>query len=292
MFCRFCVILAAVVSLLGNAARIYAQAEGDAKPVSDSSTVAATEATPSGPVSLTEESRKQATRLDSLTIPTPGELLAGITKTGKPDWQASYRDPIPTTYTSRPQLAMNLGGLIADGFLAVEAADSQRVKNTGKDIIELAKALAVSQDVLSRANSIADFAEQNDWSTLKEELEATQNEVKIAMQNQGDQDLVILVSLGGWIRGTEIVTDWISRNYTPQAARLLRQPAIVEFMRGKIAELPEKVQEDKLVTNVSSRLSEIQEVVSFPPDSVPTLEDVQKLESISSDLVAEISKKE
>ncbi len=280
------------VFLLGNAARTYAQAEGDAKPEPESSPIAESEATSQDPETLSEESRNQAERLDSLTIPTPGELLAGITKTGKPDWQAGYREPIPTTYSSRPQLALNLGGLIADGFLAVEAADSQRVKNTGRDIIELAKSLAVSQDVLSRANSIADFAEQNEWSTLKEELEATQNEVKMAMENQGDHDLVILVSLGGWIRGTEIVTDWISHNYTPEGARLLRQPAIVEFMRGKISELPEKVQEDKLVTTVSDRLEEIQKMVSFPADSVPTLEDVQKLGSISSELVSEISKKE
>jgi hypothetical protein len=292
MFFRFCMVLVSVF-LLGSAAGAYAQTEGDVNPESTPSSASAVEATTSSDSdSLTEEDLKQAQRLDSLTIPTPGELLAGITKTGKPDWQSGYREPIPTTYTSRPQLAMNLGGLIADGFLAVEAADSQRVKNTGKDIIELAKSLAVSQDVLGRANSIADFAEQNEWSTLKEELEATQNEVKMAMENQGDHDLVILVSLGGWIRGTEIVTDWISHNYTPESAKLLRQPAIVEFMRGKVSELPEKVQEDKLVTTVSDRLQEIQEMVSFPADSVPTLEDVQKLESISSELMAEISKKE
>ena len=292
MFCRFCIVLGTAVLFLGGTARTCAQAEGNTKPESESPPAARPETASQDSEKLTEEMRKQAMRLDSLTIPTPGELLAGITKTGKPDWQAGYREPIPTSYTSRPQLALNLGGLISDGFLAVEAADSQRVKNTGKDIIELAKSLAVSQDVLSRANSIADFAEQNEWSTLKEELEATQNEVKMAMESQGDHDLVILVSLGGWIRGTQIVTDWISQNYNPESARLLRQPAIVEFMRGKVSELPVKVQEDRLVTIVSDRLEDIQEMVTFPPDSVPTLEDVQKLGSISSELVSEISKKE
>ena len=250
------------------------------------------EASPALSQSLTEEQMAGAVRVDSVTVPTPGELLAALTKTGKPDWHSGYREPIPTTYTSRPQLALNLGGLIADGFLAVEGADSQRVKNMGKDIITLAKALGVSQDVLSRANSISDFAENNQWSTLKEELEATQNEVKIAMEEQGDQDLVILVTIGGWVRGTEIVTGWIGKNYTPESAKLLRQPAVVSFMRTKITELPEKVQSDKLVTKVSDQLEEIETLVSFQVDTVPTVEDVEKIQTVSSKMVSEMVNKE
>ena len=110
------------------------------------------------------------------------------------------------TYRNRAQIALNLGGLIADGFIAVEAQDSQQVKNIGTDIIKLAKALGVSENVLSRGNSINEFAENSEWDALQEELEATQNEVKTSMQSNRDQDYVILVSLGGWIRGTQVVS--------------------------------------------------------------------------------------
>ena len=87
------------------------------------------------------------------------------------------------TYRNRAQIALNLGGLIADGFIAVEAQDSQQVKNIGTDIIKLAKALGVSENVLSRGNSINEFAENSEWDALQEELEATQNEVKTSMQS-------------------------------------------------------------------------------------------------------------
>ena len=139
----------------------------------------------------------KAIKTDSLTIPTPGELFAAFEKPGKPDWAGQYRTPIPMTYRNRAQIALNLGGLIADGFIAVEAQDSQQVKNIGTDIIKLAKALGVSENVLSRGNSINEFAENSEWDALQEELEATQNEVKASMQSHSDQDLVILVSLGG-----------------------------------------------------------------------------------------------
>ena len=157
-------------------------------------------------VSLPPEQLARAIKTDAMTIPTPGELFAALEKPGKPDWAGQYRTPIPMTYRNRAQIALNLGGLIADGFIAVEAQDSQQVKNIGTDIIKLAKALGVSENVLSRGNSINEFAEASEWDALHEELEATQNEVKTSMQSHRDQDLVILVSLGGWIRGTQAVS--------------------------------------------------------------------------------------
>src|ERR1700676_1049011 len=157
---------------------------------------------------LSSDQLAKAIRSDSISIPTPGELFAALEKPGKPNWTGQYRGPMPTTYRNRAQIALNLGGLIADGFIAVEAQDSQQVKNIGADIIKLAKALGVSQNVLSRGNSINEFAENNEWDALHEELEATQNEVKSSMQSHSDQDLVILVSVGGWIGARK---EWAAR---------------------------------------------------------------------------------
>src|SRR6516225_8424515 len=82
---------------------------------------------------LSTDQMAKATRTDSITVPTPGELFAALSKTGKINWSAQYRGPIPMTYSDRAQIALNLGGLIADGFIAVEAKDGQQVKNTGSD---------------------------------------------------------------------------------------------------------------------------------------------------------------
>lgn len=240
---------------------------------------------------LTPEELAKAVKSDALTIPTPGELLAAINKVGKPNWQALYRAPIESAYTSRPQIALNLGGLIADGYIAIEAEDSQQVKNVGKDIVALAKTLGVSENVLRRGKSISEFADKNEWSTLKEELEATQNEVKQAMDEQHDEELVTLVTLGGWIRGTEVVSEWVSKNYTPAAAKLLRQPEVVHFLQNKLTALPEKAQKDSIVKGVSSKLADVEKLVSFPPDKTPAVEEVSALKSKASEMVKDISKK-
>lgn len=217
--------------------------------------------------------------------------MAALNKEGKPNWQSVYRAPIPTNFSNREQIALNIGGLIADGYMAVEAEDSQQVKNIGKDIITLAKSLAVSESVIARGHSIFDFAENNQWSALKEELDATQNEVKLALEQHKDNDLVSLVTLGGWIRATEATSTWISDNYTPAAAKLLRQPGIVATIRAKIAELPPKVQSEPLLETVNGKLAEIQRLVSFPSDSAPTVDEVKRLRELSKRLEEAISKK-
>jgi hypothetical protein len=241
------------------------------------------------PGQLSPDLMTQAARDDTFTVPTPGELLAALNKEGKPNWQAQYRPPIPTTYTSRPQIALNLGGLIADGYLAVEAEDSQQVKNIGKDIMTLARTLGIAEDVLRRGKSIEDFAENNEWSTLKEELEATQNEVKLAMDQEHDEELTTLVTLGGWIRGTEAVSGWIANNYTGPEAKLLRQPAIVALLRSKLEALPPKTHDDPLVKALAGPLKDIQTMVSFPPDQTPSQADVKKLHDAAADLITTIT---
>src|SRR5260370_21928071 len=224
----------------------------------------------------TEDQLAKAVRSDSISIATPGELFAAHGKTGKTNWSGQYRGPIPVTYQNRAQIALNLGGLIADGFIAVEAKDSQQVKNIGSDIIKLAKALGVSEKLLARGHSINDFAGNNEWDTLQEELEATQNEVKSSMQTHSDQDLVILVSVGGWVRGTQVVSAAIMQNYDERSAKVLRQPALISFIHSKINDIPTELLCEPLVKDVNEQLMDIEELVSFPPVRSPRVDEGRK----------------
>ena len=234
----------------------------------------------------------KAASTDSISIPTPGELFAALEKSGKINWADQYRGPIPMTFRNRAQIALNLGGLIADGFIAVEAKDGQQVKNIGSDIIKLAKALGVSEKLLSRGNSINEFAENNEWDTLQEELEATQNEVKASMQSHSDQDLVILVTLGGWIRGTQVVTSTIVQSYDERSAKVLRQPALVHFMQSRINEISPELRNEPLVKDISGELSKIEKLVSFPPGKTPDIEEVRKVNEAVGKMMGEIENKE
>ncbi|MGI8891763.1 MAG: hypothetical protein ACR2G0_13410 [Chthoniobacterales bacterium] len=252
----------------------------------------AAEITAAPSTKLTPEEMTRAVKTDAITIPTPGELFAALGKPAKPDWAARFRGPIAMNYKTRAQIALNLGGLVADGFIAVEAQDAQQVKNIGGDIVKMAKALGVSENILSRGNSISQFAENDEWSALQEELEATQNEVKSSMQSHRDQDLVILVSLGGWIRGTQVVSAVVSKNYDEKLGQALRQPELLRFIRSKISQISPDLQNDPLVKSVNTQLAGIEQAVATPLGQTLTAAQVTKLNSDVDKLMQEIQRKD
>src|SRR5258707_15797898 len=117
-----------------------------------------TSATPA-PSPLTEAQLNAAIALDSLTVPTPGEFFKAIDKTGKPNWVSQFRPPTPISGVNRAQMALNLGTLIADGYIAFNANGAQQVKNIGRVVLALPKILSVSDMVLARGKSSTQVAE-------------------------------------------------------------------------------------------------------------------------------------
>ncbi len=248
---------------------------------------------PQAPVTLpTEAEQAAAVETEEISIPTPGELFSALEKQAQPNWPAYYRTPIPTAFPSRVQIALALGTLFTDGYVAVEAMDGQQVKNVGRDLMALAKALGVGDDIIVRGTSLTEFAENNEWNLLMEELDATQNEVEQLMIKMRDQDLVVLVGLGGWMRGAEVVSAAILEDYTPEAARILRQPELAGFLRSRLDALSKRHQTDPLVGKLKESLLEIQELLTIPEEAEISEATVESLRDLAGAMTAAMSKKE
>ena len=241
---------------------------------------------------LTEKQMDGAERVAALTVPSPAEFFAAIDKAGKPDWMSFYREPAPTTYPARPQTALNLGALVTDGYVAVEAQDGQQVKNTGKDIIALARALGVGEDVLMRGKSIADFADKNDWFALREELEATTNEVRRAMNDQRDQALASLITAGAWLRALEVGSRAAELSGEEAAAGLLRQPDLVGWLRSELQQLPENARGGPVVTRADLTLAAVEETMKTPEGENSGAERVLAIKQTTAQFVADMSAKD
>ena len=150
----------------------------------------------------------------------------------------------------------------------------------------------MSENILARGNSISQFAENDEWPALQEELEATQNEVKASMQSHRDQDLVILVSLGGWIRGTQVVTSVVLKNYSEQLAQVLREPELLRFIHAKLGQVSPEVLNDPLVKSVDHQLQDVEKLVATPFGTSLSADEVKQLQSKIDQLMQEIQKKD
>ncbi|MBE2179559.1 MAG: hypothetical protein IAE97_03725 [Chthoniobacterales bacterium] len=238
---------------------------------------------------LTARQMKGAEHVAPVSIPTPAEFFAAIDKAGKPDWASLYREPGPTSYPTRTQTALNLGALVTDGYMAVEAQDGQQVKNTGKEIIALAKALGVGEDVLVRGKSIGDFADKNDWFALREELDATTNEVRRAMAGQRDAALASLITAGAWLRAIQVGSRAALLNGEEQSLMLLRQPALIAMLREDLRQLPDKARGGPVITRTDMTLTAVEDMMT-PPDGEPFgTERVVSIRDTTSQLVSDMS---
>jgi hypothetical protein len=241
---------------------------------------------------LTKRQMAQAEKNPVLSVPSPAEFFGAVDKAIKPDWASFYREPLPTSYPVRTQTAFNLGTLVTDAYLAVEAQDGQQVKNVGKDIITLARALGVGEHVLQRGKSIGDFADRNDWFALSEELEATTNEVRRAMGAQRDEALAALISAGAWLRALHVSAGAAVRSEDPAAAALLRQSSLLGLLRAELRGYPEAVEGSPLVAQVDAALTVAAEKMKPAEDETAAFDQARQIESATGELLAAMVKKE
>ena len=206
------------------------------------------------PPVLDSEQMSSAVFMETVTLPSPGEFFAAVDKQFQPNWSQLVKPAVPVATTQREHLALQLGVLLADGFVAIEAQDGQTAKNNGRDVLNLAKKLNVSQNVLARGKNISDLADKGDWRTLREELDAMQNDIRLSMQEQNDYDLLVFLMIGSWIRQMEIAADLLINNPIPDATELLVQPAILEHLLERLNGLPEKARANPLPQTFIAKL--------------------------------------
>lgn len=211
--------------------------------------------------------------VDDVVVPVPSEVFSVLDKLGEPNWQQEMRDVEFPKTTDRTKLAMIFGVVVAEGFVAVQAEDTEKVKDVGREVIDLATALGLIKSVRPHAQAILDAADKNDWRSIRKEFDQTQKTVRDSMEQMKDVDLSQCVSLGGWLRGTASVTSVVTKSFSADRAELLNQPMLVEHFISAIGKMNPKMKEHPLVSDVTKGLTFILEkmegaVDGFTKDSV------------------------
>ena len=235
----------------------------------------------------------QSKMIDDVVVPVPSEIFGVLDKLGKPNWTAvqhkmtSVAQPIGEA----PQIALMLGAVIAEGFIAVEAEDANEVKQIGKSVLNLAKALGVEKKAQVRAKAITDAAEAKDWAGVRKQLDKALDDVRDAMMELNSVALSHLVSLGGWLRGTEALTAVVENQYTKDGAELLHQPILLDYFERRLANLKPKMKLNPLVTKVQKGVLEIRPLMGLSDTADISPKTVKEIHAITAGLVKAINSK-
>src|SRR3954452_17512390 len=167
--------------------------------------------------------------VEDVVVPLPNEVFGALNKLGGVNWREYVRNDKGANFTERPRIALLLGTVIADGFIAVQAEDAPTVKDIGQRVLNLAQGIGVGNSITPHAKAITEAADKRNWAGVRQELDRTQNSVQEAMKELNDEKLSHLVSLGGWLRGTEVLTAVVNKRFSPDGAELLHQPDLLGY---------------------------------------------------------------
>ncbi len=236
---------------------------------------------------------QQSKMIDDVVVPVPSEIFGVLDKLGKPNWMAVLRESqAKAKPTGDPaQIALLLGVVIAEGFIAVEAEDAKAVQDIGKSVLTLSKAIGVERAVRERANAIIATAGDKNWMAVRQELDGALAKVKEAMIELKSEQLSQLVSLGGWLRGTEALTAVVSKNYSADGAELLHQPVLLDYFEGRLEGMDKKIKTNPVVMKVQQGVVEIRPLIGIADGTQISEKSVNEIEKITEQLIKDINSK-
>ncbi|MDR3404318.1 MAG: hypothetical protein P4L99_17600 [Chthoniobacter sp.] len=200
-----------------------------------------------------------------------------------------WRDLPESTPQDRARLALSTGAVIADGFLAVASEKQSRIEPVGRSLLRLAKGLGVSDKVSKHSRSILEKAARSQWSDVKQELVRTQAEVESAMMGLKDEEIAHLVALGGWLRALEITSTVAADDYSPERARRLIQPELLDYFIDRASTFNPTFKKTKLAQAIVSTLQEVKTITTKPVDVPIEKAEVKKIRDLARDLNKQIS---
>lgn len=247
---------------------------------------------PASPAQADIEHIREELGVNEFTAPSIELVFQELSYLKPIPFETVWRDIPDATPQSRARLALAAGAVIADGFLAVTAEKQSRLEPVGRNLLRLAKGLGVGEHVTKHSRSILEKAARKNWGDVKKELVRAQAEVEVAMMGLKDEEIAHLVALGGWLRGLEITAGIVAEDYSPERARRLVQPELMDYFIERVDSLNPNFKKTKLGEQLSSNLKEAKAITAKPVNTPIELTEVKRVQELARELNKSVAKDE
>ncbi len=191
----------------------------------------------------------------------------------------------PRMPLDRADLAIELGFLIADGFLVVQSGQMEKVEGLAKDLTRYGKSLGAGERVNRHSAGLLESAKKGDVEQLITELRATQKDVESELVTLKDADLAHLISLGGWIRALEVATAAVDKQFSVERARKLMREDIADYYTESVAGLEPRISERANYLAMRDILAGLRNEMVLEDGKDPTKVQIADIRKQAGDLV-------
>lgn len=175
---------------------------------------------------------------------------------------------------NRADLAVELGFLIADGFLVVQAGELGQVESLAAELTRFGKGLGAGERVNRHAASLLESARKKDVVQLKQELASTQKDVELELVTLRDADLAHLISLGGWIRALQVSSAAVETQFSVERSKHIMREDIADYYSAVVSGLEPRVSERPSFLNMRDILSGLRTEMTVDEKSPVTQETI------------------
>ncbi|WP_411827602.1 hypothetical protein [Luteolibacter sp. AS25] len=185
----------------------------------------------------------------------------------------------------RADLAIELGFLIADGFLIVQAGQMEKVEGMAAEMTRYGKALGAGDRINRHAAGLLESAKEQNVEQLKKELASTQRDVEVELVRLRDADLAHLISLGGWIRALEVSTVAVDNQFSPERASKVMREDIADYYSQSVAGLEPRISERENYIDIRNLLAGLRHEMVMEEGQDPTPEKIKEIREQAAELV-------
>lgn len=207
----------------------------------------------------------------TLIIPSPGEILTTLKDAKDSDWtsaaDAAAKAMTPAKDMDTTRAAVILGQSTAYAFLALQAKNADLLEKCSARILDSAKKLGASEEVLAKGKTISDLAASGKWADAYPLLDGVFLAAQSALKEIEDEDSLTIASASGWLTGISIFANQVAAGYSESGGKALRQGDIVKTLLVKLNALPEATKQEDSVKSLIAAFTQLQPLVTVDKDA-------------------------
>lgn len=204
--------------------------------------------------------------------------------------------PVPEDYvlrkrsarlsTASGRVALEMGFLLADGFIAVCSGHMNDVKPIALELNRYGRALGVGGKMEAHSAALLEQAEKGNKRRFKQILTGTQSDVNAELADLGDPDLAHLIALGGWVRAYEASAAALCDEFSVEDAEIIFYPDAPDYFSAILRGIDPATARKLEIGQMCALLDELTRLMTLAEGEVPTLEKVQQLRLVTGNLAS------
>ena len=234
---------------------------------------------------LDDEHFRADTALNEFTVPSIAKVFDELEKVSPLSYDSAHLKKHEHLPFDRSLIAIRLGTLIADGFIAVQTGNAEDVPEIAAHMSRYAKALGAGERIKKHAAALLDHAKAKDLPKLKRALASTQRDVEQELASLRDPDLSHLISLGGWLEALGSAAHAVDQKYTPERALTLFREDIADYYAESIGSLNPEISSRPHMVKMRELLQGLRSAMILEENAKPTAAQVKEVTEVSTELV-------